>query len=420
MKREKNILIYCAPLPVTLSVDKYGLLPTVTLCNPISWALLAWRFWCIYSHLPPEEPPVKVDIVRTQGTNDLVFTVSNKQGMLRLWRLGFFGKGTLSRSEPSWKTRTERRLGLGDAADCLQREDITAARRSERKAFKSLRHNMQRLDQIQRLRKLTVEEQEKYNKYVSKTESMKAKRDTESREHSKQEKVKKKDPQAKMEDEDEAKKGLEKEKTESAEKKKEEEEEIGQEIREEDADLIDPKSNTLKSDLETLQLQKTEVFFLQFAFGAVQVVDKTPLLLEDLFYTCLGPLRDPNNKFLIDYAVYHHFRSLGWCARSGIKFGCDMLLYKRGPPMLHADFAVLIVDSSNCGWVEWLDFMALARVIGGVRKTLVLAFVECLDLKEATDILLSRITKDSLKRLFGMYKVTEVLYKRWSPNRTRD
>lgn len=35
--------------------------------------------------------------------------VKDEHDMMRLWRQGFFGKGFLSRSEPSWKRRVENR-----------------------------------------------------------------------------------------------------------------------------------------------------------------------------------------------------------------------------------------------------------------------------------------------------------------------
>lgn len=36
--------------------------------------------------------------------------VQSEQDMITLWRKGFFGKGALSRSEPSWKRRVENKL----------------------------------------------------------------------------------------------------------------------------------------------------------------------------------------------------------------------------------------------------------------------------------------------------------------------
>lgn len=44
-----------------------------------------------------------------------------------------------------------------------------------------------------------------------------------------------------------------------------------------------------------------------------------------------------DNPFLINYVVYHHYRSLGWVVKGGIKFCVDYLLYKRGPVFTHAE-----------------------------------------------------------------------------------
>lgn len=44
-----------------------------------------------------------------------------------------------------------------------------------------------------------------------------------------------------------------------------------------------------------------------------------------------------DNPFLINYVVYHHYRSLGWVVKGGIKFCVDYLLYKRGPVFHHAE-----------------------------------------------------------------------------------
>jgi tRNA-splicing endonuclease subunit Sen2 len=45
----------------------------------------------------------------------------------------------------------------------------------------------------------------------------------------------------------------------------------------------------------------------------------------------------PDNPFLVNYIVYHHYRSLGWVVRGGIKFCVDYMLYKRGPVFSHAE-----------------------------------------------------------------------------------
>lgn len=82
--------------------------------------------------------------------------VSNQKDSLILWRRGFFGKGDLSRSEPSWLTRQinarkSRAAGREYFSKCqclflfdknmsiyleMTSEEVTAKRREERKQFK--------------------------------------------------------------------------------------------------------------------------------------------------------------------------------------------------------------------------------------------------------------------------------------------
>ena len=52
----------------------------------------------------------------------------------------------------------------------------------------------------------------------------------------------------------------------------------------------------------------------------------------------LSPTRRllPDDPFLVSYAVYHHYRSLGYVVKTGIKFASDWLLYRKGPVFSHA------------------------------------------------------------------------------------
>jgi tRNA-splicing endonuclease subunit Sen2 len=54
----------------------------------------------------------------------------------------------------------------------------------------------------------------------------------------------------------------------------------------------------------------------------------------------------PDDPFLVSYVCYHHFRSLGWVVKPGIKFCCDWLLYRRGPVFSHA--ACVLLSHSPC------------------------------------------------------------------------
>lgn len=78
-----------------------------------------------------------------------------------------------------------------------------------------------------------------------------------------------------------------------------------------------------------------------------------PMTLQQIWTTFqmadLPPQIPPNpaqqlqfdNPFLINYVVYHHYRSLGWVVKGGIKFCVDYLLYKKGPVFAHAEWVLV-------------------------------------------------------------------------------
>jgi tRNA-splicing endonuclease subunit Sen2 len=190
-------------------------------------------------------------------------------------------------------------------------------------------------------------------------------------------------------------------------------------------------------NMEHLQLSSEEAFFLTFALGALRVTYSgsnkpisTPELLA-LFrrYSYFPPrltesILSPDDPFLLDYVVYHHFRSLGWTVRDGTKFGTDWLLYLRGPVFSHAEFGILIIPSySDPWWKEngqqkpsksWQWLMAAQRVIEAVFKTLVLVYV---DIPPPPTI---EKAGGDISAMLRMYSVREIILKRWTINRNRD
>lgn len=60
------------------------------------------------------------------------------------WNHGFFGKGNLSRSEPTWLTRRRRALGVIGRDEALTAEEVTERRRGERKEFKRERARLEK------------------------------------------------------------------------------------------------------------------------------------------------------------------------------------------------------------------------------------------------------------------------------------
>ncbi|KAF3919039.1 hypothetical protein ABW21_db0201634 [Orbilia brochopaga] len=200
-----------------------------------------------------------------------------------------------------------------------------------------------------------------------------------------------------------------------------------------------PKKIVLENQ-EHLQLTFQEAFFLAYALGVLSVQlgsDQTQQSLPSLLrlflrYSTFPPLPEssisltnlnPDNRFLINYVVYHHFRSLGWVVKSGIKFSVDYLLYKRGPVFSHAEFAVLVVPSYSrwkgraeaCREWDWLH--SITRVNSQVKKTVVLAYV---DVPTIEDVQGWEKSGDGLKGVFAKYKIREVALRRWIPGRNRD
>ncbi|KAJ2972553.1 hypothetical protein NUW58_g9162 [Xylaria curta] len=158
-----------------------------------------------------------------------------------------------------------------------------------------------------------------------------------------------------------------------------------------------PASPPQLVDREHLQLSLEETFYLVFALGTLSVTDPAtgqPITAEELFpLACqlsvfppdTSALR-PDNPFLVQYAVYHHFRSLGWVPRAGIKFGVDWLLYIGGPVFSHAEFAVIVLPAyTDPYWKSqgheppkrsWHWLHSINRVQSHALKTMVLVYVD--------------------------------------------
>ncbi|CAD6893835.1 unnamed protein product [Tilletia controversa] len=208
-------------------------------------------------------------------------------------------------------------------------------------------------------------------------------------------------------------------------------------------------------ELERMQLSLQETFFLAGMLGVLDVRDEQDRLLhlEDLYHTLLrSPLSPtvraqpsvqpttylrPDNPFLVHYIAYHHFRSLGWVVKTGLKFCVDLLIYKRGPVFSHAEFAVLVVpvyedpeDAKsypfetpllNCsGELDWIKFHTYNRVNTHVQKTLILAHVHIPALSRTPTSYLSS-PEEMVKQLKAgqLWSVREVAIRRWSPARMR-
>jgi len=410
-------LIHANPLPL-----KVHPLPPLIPHNPLS----VIYFSCTYVYqliFPPYSHPMpKIRGYFSLETRSVHITYEH--GIRALWEGGFFGKGNLSRSEPSWLDREKRRKGItvGETS-----EEITRRRREERREFKTERARKER-EAIEE--KLKEEQKRGAGGLVN---------------HSK-------DMDEMMEEGKEITPGippgLEQDMEASNARRS-----LGRENVYHYQTLLPSSDHSTRSpnvkteiieNQEHLQLTLEEAFFLSYGLGVLTITCPplpdsllNPSLLK-LFrqHSCFPPVSPsslrPDDPFITSYVVYHHFRSLGWVVRTGVKFAVDYLLYNRGPAFSHAEFAIIILPSyRDSYWREteqraadtrkregksWWWLHCVNRVQSQVRKSLILVYV---DIPPPFPDDHNDETVD-VGKLLKSYKIRELAVKRWIPNRSRD
>jgi len=140
-------------------------------------------------------------------------------------------------------------------------------------------------------------------------------------------------------------------------------------------------TETVETETSELFLELCEAFFLSYSLGCLLVSDgQTELSLHQQWrlYSALQP------DFPVLYRVYHHFRSLGWVVRRGHTMGADWVLYKGSPAVSHSTYSVRVeMVHSKEGTVlkdvvrrlGWADILGSTRVMGAVKKDLLVARV---------------------------------------------
>lgn len=211
----------------------------------------------------------------------------------------------------------------------------------------------------------------------------------------------------------------------------------------EDEQGAELEDEQLLEDLEHLQLTFQEAFLLAWTMDCLTILDPETdkaIPLQDLwqqFQLSHHPLAfspssiqehlRPDNPFIINYVVYHHYRSLGWVIKTGIKFCVDYLLYKRGPVFSHAEFAVVVIpvyeepadaeespyNLSNVEPFSWSWLSTINRVNSQVHKTLILSYVTI----PARDQIADQMNTPAC---LARYSVREVTVRRFIPARMRD
>lgn len=405
--------IHARPLPL----EVYPLPPLIP-HNPLSILHIAYVYISQLLHRPSSHPTQNYLGCFSAETRSVHIT--DERSAQALWESGFFGKGSLSRSEPSWLEREKRRQGIIVNETS---EEVTRKRRDERRRFKMERARKEREAIEETLRK---EKRKEANGHVGSVGggdggdgvAEMANGHFVLDQSGLQEEVPLVSP---------LREGVD----------------LGSELSTSHIGTDVPTTNEASTEEiqneEHLQLNLEEAFFLARGLGVLTIFSpetnqKIPLcelLAIFMAHSTFPPLPlplevplRPDNNFLVSYVAYHHFRSLGWVVRPGIKFGVDLLLYNRGPVFAHAEFAVLVLPAyTNEYWKtlgmgtmkSWHWLHMVNRVQSQVRKTLVLCYV---DIPTPVDGECAQsVDHDSL---LGRYKIREVILRRWIPNRSRD
>lgn len=172
---------------------------------------------------------------------------------------------------------------------------------------------------------------------------------------------------------------------------------------------------------EALHLTFEETFFLLFGLGCLQVIHFDGSLLDinnAWLYFC-----KERADFLQKYVVYHYYRSKGWVVKPGFKYGGDFLLYKEGPPFYHASYIVivevvdadsLIIDPTTVTRsMTWNNLFGLERLSETAAKEILFAQV----------LWPSSISQDistSSPEILSEFTVRELLWRRWNPKQHRE
>jgi tRNA-intron endonuclease len=118
------------------------------------------------------------------------------------------------------------------------------------------------------------------------------------------------------------------------------------------------------------------------AYEALYLVEKKKLTVVDSknkevkFDALFSKLKKGNKNFRTNYVVFKDLTSKGHIVKTGLKFGSDFRVYKKGtkPGKGHAKWIVYPVQENKT--MTWHDFSAKNRVAHGTKKNLLIGVVD--------------------------------------------
>ncbi|XP_061474083.1 tRNA-splicing endonuclease subunit Sen2 [Rhineura floridana] len=165
---------------------------------------------------------------------------------------------------------------------------------------------------------------------------------------------------------------------------------------------------------EYLQLSLEEAFFLVYALGCLSICyNEAPLSILKLWEV----FSEAQPTFKATYMAYHYFRCKGWVPKVGLKYGSDLLLYRKGPPFYHASYSVIAelvndeFEGSSHRPFSWKSLSGLNRTTANVSKELMFCYlIQPSDMTEK-----EMLSPECLKRI----KVQELILNRWVSSHER-
>ncbi len=111
-------------------------------------------------------------------------------------------------------------------------------------------------------------------------------------------------------------------------------------------------------------------YLMEKSILRVYDVNGNELTLDEIF-----SIGEKNyDKFLLRYLVYKDLRDKGFVVISGLKFGVDFAVYRKGPGLEHAPFLVDVIESGTKIGSD--ELVRAGRLATSVRKRFIYAIVD--------------------------------------------
>lgn len=312
-----------------------------------------------------------------------------------LWFNGYFGKGTLSRSQPTWLFRQLVKVSDGQKENHVALEDMTRIRRQQREFFKQKRSEYER--KIEDLKQKGV--LNPYENLIGEYLDLK----------------KLKEEMGRQKDVSMSKTVGEKQNTEGIE-----------------TDEYDTFEELV--DEEDFLLSTEEYLFLKI------VVSKATKNLWNSKYNLifrpemkLNMLVDVSQlqEMVYQFTIYSSLRNRKYIVKDGLKFGVDYIVYnKKGPVFQHAEYGILVrkIDLENAQELRNEDILSRLRVLNSSMKKMIIVDIHSTLNKEMwlkqcklwAALNSSRECDDMFLELVKKCKIEQMLVKRWSVDRNRE